>query len=116
LELRPEASWDTDELVFTCRGVLIDETLLKSLFDLFCTALARLDQMDAAPHQANASRVTPVYEKPDGWSDVISHLPENAAVTVLGTEGNFLKVSTADHVIGYISRSAGAHVISTPGN
>jgi hypothetical protein len=59
---------------------------------------------------------TPVYEKPDGWSKVLCQLPEHAAVTVCGTEGSFLKVTTANRVIGYISRSARDHVIATPGN
>jgi len=104
------------QLVFLCRGVLQDETLLKNLFDLFCTALARLVQMDSSSRQAIPSRVTPVYEKPDGWSQVLCQLPENSAVTVLGTEGDFLKVTTANRVVGYISQSARDHVIATPGN
>jgi heat shock protein HtpX len=62
------------------------------------------------------SSSTPVYEKPDGWSKVLCQLPEHAAVTVCGMEGNFLKVITANRVIGYISQSARDHVIATPGN
>ncbi len=106
LEIRhDDGAWeDKDQLVFKCRGVLKDETLLKKLFDLFCTALARLAQMDSSSRQANPPRVTPVYEKPDGWSQVLCQLPEHAAVTVCGTDGNFLKVTTADRVVGYISR------------
>jgi hypothetical protein len=62
------------------------------------------------------SSSTPVYERPDGWSKVLCQLPEHAAVTVCGTEGNFLKVTTADRVIGYISQSARDHVIATRRN
>jgi hypothetical protein len=59
---------------------------------------------------------TPVYERPDGWSRVLCQLPEDAAVTVCGTEGNFLKVTTANRVVGYISQAARDHVIATRGN
>jgi hypothetical protein len=68
--------------------------------------------MDSSSGQATPSRVTPVYEKPDGWSQVLCHLPEHAGVTVCGTEGNFLKVTTADRVVGYISQSARDRVIA----
>ena len=73
-------------------------------------------QTDSSSGPAISSRFTPVYEKPDGWSKVLCHLPEHAAVTVCGREGNFLKVTTADHVVGYISQSARDRVISTPEN
>jgi len=109
-------SEDKDQLVFKCCGVLNDETLLKKLFELFSTALARLVQMDSSSRQAIAPRITPVYEKPDGWSQVLCQLPEHAAVTICGTEGSFLKVTTADRVIGYISQSARDHVIATRRN
>jgi hypothetical protein len=59
---------------------------------------------------AISPRITPVYEKPDGWSNVLCQLPDNAAVTVLGTDGNFLKVSTATQIVGYISQSARDHL------
>jgi hypothetical protein len=66
--------------------------------------------------EASSGRSTPVYEKPDGWSRVLCQLPEQAAVTICGTEGNFLKVTTANRVIGYISQSARDHVIATQRN
>jgi hypothetical protein len=105
LEIRhDDGTWDDkDLLIFKCRGVLKDETGLKKLFDLFCTALARLAQADSSSRQTIPPRVTPVYETPDGWSQVLCHLPEHAAVTVCGTDGNFLKVTTEDRVVGYIS-------------
>ena len=64
LEIRhDDGTWDDkDLLIFKCRGVLKDETLLKKLFDLFCTALARLAQMDSSSRQAIHERVTPVYK------------------------------------------------------
>jgi Zn-dependent protease with chaperone function len=118
LEIRhDDGTWDDkDLLIFKCRGVLKDETGLKKLFDLFCTALARLAQADSSSRQTIPRRVTPVYEKPDGWSQVLCHLPEHAAVTVCGTDGNFLTVTTEDRVVGYISQSARDRVIATPGN
>jgi heat shock protein HtpX len=58
----------------------------------------------------------PVYERPDGWSRVICQLPEDAAVMVCGTEGNFHKITTANRVVGYISQSARDRVVATPGN
>ena len=118
LEIRhDDRTWDDkDLLIFKCRGVLKDETGLKKLFDLFCTALARLAQADSSSRQTIPPRVTPVYEKPDGWSQVLCHLPEHAAVTVCGTDGNFLKVTTEDRVVGYISQSARDRVTATPGN
>jgi hypothetical protein len=53
---------------------------------------------------------TPLYEKADGWSNVLGNLPERAVVTLCGTEGHFLRVTTTDGVVGYISQSARAHV------
>jgi Zn-dependent protease with chaperone function len=107
-------TWDEkDLLVFKCRGVLKDETLLKKLFDLFRTALARLAELDSSSRQDIAPRITPVYEKPDGWSKVLCQLPEHAQVTVCGTEGNFLKVITGSRVVGYISQSARDRVVTT---
>ena len=46
--------------------------------------------------------------------EAISYGPD--AIAFLGLEGNFLKVTTANRVIGYISQSARDHVIATPGN
>ena len=70
----------------------------------------------AASSQAIGPGVTPMYEKPDGWSKVLCQLPKDAVVTVCGTEGNFLKVTTADRVVGYIAQSARSHVIETTRN
>jgi heat shock protein HtpX len=55
---------------------------------------------------------TPLYEKADGWSNVLGNLPDRAVVTLCGTEGHFLRVTTTDGVVGYISQSARAHVIA----
>jgi heat shock protein HtpX len=72
---------------------------------------------DPAPvSQVIRPNVTPVYEKPDGWSKVLCQLPKHAVVTVCGIEGNFLKVTTADRVVGYIAQSARGHVIATTRN
>ena len=49
-------------------------------------------------------RMTPLYERADGWSRVLAQLPPDAALTVTGTEGNFIRVTTADHLSGYVSR------------
>ena len=48
----------------------------------------------------------PVYEKPDGWSRVLAQLPHHAQVTIVGTDGNFIRVRTGDNVLGYVARSA----------
>ena len=50
--------------------------------------------------------LTPLYEKPDGWSTVLAQLPQDAQLTVIGTEGNFIRVRTGEHVLGYVARSA----------
>jgi hypothetical protein len=65
---------------------------------------------------SSRSSFTPVYEKPDGWSKVVCQLPDHATVTICGTEGNFLKVTTANRVVGYISQAARDRVIVTPAN
>lgn len=67
---------------------------------------------DAPPEEAPSSapaaqpRLTPLYEQPDGWSLVLAQLSPDAVVTPLGTEGNFIRVTTVDHGTGYISRLA----------
>lgn len=48
--------------------------------------------------------LTPLYESADGWSRVLAQLPPDAALTVTGTEGNFIRVTTADNLSGYVSR------------
>ena len=50
-----------------------------------------------------ASSVSPLYEKPDGWSKVVDQLPRGAIVTVDRPEENFVRVA-ADSASGYISR------------
>ena len=54
--------------------------------------------------EAAVRRLTPLYENADGWSRVLTQLPPDAALTVTGTEGNFIRVTTADNVCGYVSR------------
>jgi heat shock protein HtpX len=50
---------------------------------------------------------TTLYEKPDAISPAIAQLEEGALITVLETEGDFLRVLTADDSFGYISRFTG---------
>ncbi len=77
------------------------------------TAPASVDNPEpAVSTQVTHSGTTSLYEKPDGWSKVLLDLPEGAVVTLGGIEGNFLKVTTADRVVGYISQSARGHVIA----
>jgi len=49
----------------------------------------------------------PLYERPDGWSRVLAHLPHDAVLTSAVQEGNFIRVTAADNTVGYIARSAG---------
>jgi hypothetical protein len=100
-----------DQLYFQRRGILTDQNRLKNLFDLFRATLARLAQIDSSSPPMPPSH-TLMYEKADGWSRVLCQLPENAMVAVLGTEGNFLKVSTAEGIVGYIAQSRRGHVIA----
>ncbi len=101
-----------DQLSFQCCGVVSEENELKTLFDLFRATLARLAQLDSSLKPATAPTGTSMYEKPDGWSQVLCRLPENAVVAVLGTEGSFLKVTTAEDRVGYIAQSRRPHVIA----
>jgi heat shock protein HtpX len=48
-----------------------------------------------------AKAVTPLYEKPDGWSKRVARLPRGAIVTVSRPEGNFVRVAT-NSASGYI--------------
>ena len=108
-------------------GAGIDESVLQAA----AGAAAKAGRLAAAPPEPERpapapnpepevsrrrirSMSIPVYEKPDGWSPVLCQLPEHAAVMVCGTEGTFLKVRTADRVVGYISQSARDRVIATP--
>jgi heat shock protein HtpX len=50
--------------------------------------------------------LTPLYEQPDGWSRVLAQLPESAVVIPVAIEGHFIRVTTAEHQAGYVSRSA----------
>ena len=50
--------------------------------------------------------LTPLYEQPDGWSRVLAQLPEGAFLVPGATEGNFIRVTTAENQVGYVSRSA----------
>ena len=52
-----------------------------------------------------------LYEAPDGWSRIVSHLATGTFVTVTGTEGNFLRVKTADGRGGYVSQNARANLV-----
>jgi heat shock protein HtpX len=59
-----------------------------------------------APSSGDAHTLTPLYEKPDGWSRVLTQLRDSAAVTPIATEGAFVRINTADGQAGYVSRSA----------
>jgi heat shock protein HtpX len=50
--------------------------------------------------------LTPLYERPDGWSKVLAKLPADAQITIVDTEGNFVRVRTGERVLGYVSRTA----------
>ncbi len=45
---------------------------------------------------------TTLFDKPDAASTVLAQLPNGALITVFGTEGDFLRVVTADDKFGYI--------------
>jgi hypothetical protein len=47
-----------------------------------------------------------LFEKPDQWSRVVRQLPEDTIVTFGGADGQFLRVTTADDVVGYVLKSA----------
>lgn len=67
--------------------------------------------VDEAPRMHG---LTPLYESADGWSRVLAQLPTDAALTVTGTEGNFIRVTTADNLSGYVSRLSPLAVASGP--
>ena len=48
---------------------------------------------------------TTVFEKPDPASTVLAQLPNGALITVMGREGDFLRVLTSDDKLGYIPGS-----------
>jgi hypothetical protein len=49
---------------------------------------------------------TELFERPDAGSRVLCTLPADAVVTYRRTEGDFLCVETADHLVGYLPASA----------
>jgi hypothetical protein len=58
------------------------------------------------PHaKSPGSSRTSLFERPDTWSTVVCELPDDAVVTYCGTEGRFLRVTTADNVVGYVVAS-----------
>jgi heat shock protein HtpX len=60
----------------------------------------------SASPSADAHVLIPLYERPDGWSRVLAQLPVGAVIIPMATEGNFVRVTTADNQTGYVSRSA----------
>ena len=46
-----------------------------------------------------------LFERPTTASPVLRELPEDAVVTYCGAEGGFLRVTTADNVVGYVVAS-----------
>jgi hypothetical protein len=59
-----------------------------------------------APSSGETHALIPLYERPDGWSRVLAELPENAVLVAIGTEGEFIRVTTADDQAGFVSRFA----------
>jgi hypothetical protein len=59
-----------------------------------------------APPPEDDHALTPLYEQPDGWSRVLAQLLESAVVIPIATDGPFIRVTTAEHQPGYVSRSA----------
>ena len=58
----------------------------------------------------------PLYEKPDGWSRVLTWLPPDAVLKVVaGEQGAFIRVVTANDVAGFVSRNAGLLQLSESG-
>lgn len=47
-----------------------------------------------------------LFEKPDTWSTVLCELPADAVVSYVATDGRFLRVTTADNMVGYVVASA----------
>jgi heat shock protein HtpX len=68
---------------------------------VFRSAPLDIQAVAAADHA-----LTPLYEQPDGWSRVLALLPESAVVIPIATEGHFIRVTTAEHQSGYVSRTA----------
>jgi peptidase M48-like protein len=59
-----------------------------------------------SPDEASGPTLTPLYERPDGWSRVLARLPHDAALTAIASEGNFVRVTTRENLLGYVARSA----------
>ena len=57
-----------------------------------------------SPFRLEDSQTT-VFEKPDPASTVLAQLPNGALITVMGREGDFLRVLTSDDKLGYIPGS-----------
>jgi predicted RNA-binding protein with EMAP domain len=74
-------------------------------------AAAEAVRIPSAPREV----LTPLFEKPDGWSKVLAQLPPDAQVTIVATEGNFVRVRTGDGVPGYVSRSAPLAALAATG-
>ena len=58
----------------------------------------------SSPFRLTDSQTT-LFEKPNAASTVLAQLPSGALVTVMGREGDFLRVVTADDQLGYIPGS-----------
>jgi hypothetical protein len=57
-----------------------------------------------------------LFEKPDSGSRIIRELPRDTVVTYSGTDGQFLRVRTAENVTGYVAISACTPDDRTEGN
>ena len=60
------------------------------------------DDESSCAAAAACSVVTPLYEKPEGWSKILRELPHGTPLTFGAIEGGFVQVTTGDNVVGYI--------------
>lgn len=62
-----------------------------------------------------SDRMTPLYKKPDGWSDVTSELKAGTVVTVREVASNFVRVEV-ERMDGWIPRATNAVAVLPEGN
>jgi hypothetical protein len=86
------------------------EAAEETSFRAIATEASSVDPEVGAASQPSHRATTSLYEQADGWSKVLDELPEGAMVTLCGAESNFLKVTTIDHIVGYISLTRREHV------
>ena len=90
--------------MFLCVAVMIVAVVHFFKRTAAMTALANAGPDPAALGTDSLRRS--LFERPDTASPVLRQLPEDAVVTYCGTEDRFLRVTTADNVVGYVIASA----------